>query len=129
MKTRKAVEIALVLKDKVGVLASVCEILAKAGVNIEAMCGYSCGETANLTIVADKTAKALAAFKKAGIRAKTGKVLMVEMPNKTGALADAGKRLEKAGVSVEYLYATTCGRNGRVVMCARNLEKMARALA
>ncbi len=129
MRTRKVVEIELTLKDKAGILADIAGALSGAGVNIEAMCGCTCGGTAYIMAVPDKVPKALIALKKAGLKPKTNKVLLVEMPNRVGVLAAAGKKLKKVGVSLDYLYTTAAGKTGRVIMGAKNLAKLAKALA
>ncbi|MCX7804606.1 MAG: ACT domain-containing protein, partial [Planctomycetota bacterium] len=129
MKSSRVVEIELEMKDRPGILAEVAGTLSGAGVNIEAMCGCTCEGTAYIMIVPDKAPKALSVLKKAGLKPKTNKVLLVEMPNRVGALAEAGEKLKKAGISLDYIYATTAGETGRVIMGAKNLAKLARALA
>ena len=128
MKAKKVVELCVHTGDRPGVLECVASALASASVNIVAMAGYGGGGKACLMIVTDKPAKASAVLRKGGLKVGKSNVLIVEVPNKVGALAAVASKVASAKVNLNYVYATTCGVTSSVVMSANNMAKLGKAL-
>ena len=92
-------EIAIPLENKPGALAKVTEVLGKAGINLEGI-GYATGTRGILRVVPDNADKALAALKKAKIKAKAPReVLEARLADAPGALAEIARKLAKASAT------------------------------
>jgi len=101
------------LVNKPGVLAQVTKAIAQAKINILAMTMTDSSEHGVLRLVgedADKLRRALA-----GLNLPTTEtdVLMVTMPNRTGALADVCQKLAGAHININYAYCTTGASGGK----------------
>jgi hypothetical protein len=98
----------LYLENKLGVLAHITTQLARAKINIE---GISVAESTDVGLVqlvvsnAEATKKILT---KEHIAFTIQMVSLVHLDNKPGSLARIASKLAKAGVNINYVYATAC---------------------
>ncbi|MGI6209846.1 MAG: ACT domain-containing protein [Anaerolineae bacterium] len=127
----KATQISVFLENRPGRLHHLLQVLARAGVNLQAL---SVADTADFgiarVIVTDPIA-AMAAIQADGLTAATTEVLRVELPDEPGALANTViEPLAEAGVNVEYIYAYSerCGDKAVVVLKTDNNEKAEQVL-
>lgn len=104
-------EFSVPVPHKPGVLAKLLETLAKSSVNVLAFLGYGQGESANILFVPDDDAKAREALAGGGFSATESRVVCVSGAAGKGAGAKLAARLSKAGINIEYVYATT-GNDG-----------------
>ena len=103
--------------DKPGQMAKVLELLAKAGVNAIGFCGYGVGgDSATIMIVGDNEAKTEKALAAAGYSATRTEVVAVTGPSGKGAGAKIAGKLEKKGINLQYIYATTSGAGTSTVV-------------
>ena len=114
----------LYLRNRPGALARVARALARADVNIEGISVAAGVDVALVQVVVSKAAKARAALAAAGIPVTAQSVSVLTLPNVPGSLAKAAARLAKAGVNLQYIYATTRGRECSVVVSASDLRKV-----
>jgi hypothetical protein len=120
-------EIAIPLDNKPGTLAKVTEVLGKAGVNLEGV-GYASGARGVLRVVPSDADAALAALKKAKIKAKKPQeVLEVRISDTPGALAVVARKLAKARVNVEAFYVV--GADAGQLRCVFAVDKLDKAKA
>ena len=96
-------ELSLRLPNSPGALGRACRILGDERVNVVALTVERGG---TLRMVVDNPLRAAGALEEADYRAEQRDVLVVELPNRPGALADLAKLLAGTGVNVEYAYAT-----------------------
>ena len=96
-------ELCLRLANSPGALQRACRVLADARVNIVALTVEAAG---TLRMVVDNPLRAAGALEEADYRPEQRDVLVVELPNGPGALADLTQLLAGTGVNVEYAYAT-----------------------
>src|SRR5262245_41188512 len=97
-------EISIPLENKPGTLAKVTDVLGKAGVNLEGI-GYASGARGVLRVIPSDVDAAVAALKKAKIKAKKPQeVLETRIADRPGALAELARKLAKARVNVEAFY-------------------------
>lgn len=101
------------LVNKPGVLAQVTDALATAKINIVALTMMDSSEHGVLRLVAGNADKARGVLKKLNVPMTETEVLVVEMPNKPGSLADACNRLAQAHVNISYAYVTTGAPGGK----------------
>ena len=97
-------QLAVFIENKPGTLASVCETLAKAGINIW---GLSTSDTTDhnvVRLVVSDPKRALSIFEERGTLVVESDVLMVENRNQPGALTKIAKALAKKKINIEYAY-------------------------
>lgn len=108
---KEAIEITATFPDTLGLTAKVAAALASENVNILAGTGYSASgmrRKAIFTLIVDNYAKAERALEKIGADdLHESSVIMVETPNKVGALERVSKIIANAGINIYYFYATT----------------------
>ena len=124
---KKLKEVQLSVTNKVGTLGKITDALKKARVNMLHI--WACGEgpKGHFGLVTSSNAKAKAALHKLGVRSFSEKeVLVVNLPNKAGALERVAAKLAKARVNITCLSATSGGKRTSVLLNTRNNSKAAR---
>ena len=121
----KATQLTLTLQSKPGVLAKVCQALARAGVNITAICAAETAGRGKLRLVVSDPGRAKEALKAAKLRCGEEQVLMLTLEDRPGALARVAERLAAAKINIKCAYATTGGMGGTsmVVVLVANVDK------
>jgi hypothetical protein len=103
------------MDDRPGLLSEVTTLLAKAKVNITAICAYAWDDTAYFDMTTENNAKAKKALAALGVDMEEEDIIAAEMPNKTGELQKVAKVISDAGINIEYMYGTTS--TGRTSIC------------
>lgn len=96
------------LENKPGMLALITNALATAKVNIE---GISVAESTDVGLVQMVVSNAHATekiLKNKRIPFTVQDVALVHLDNRPGALAGIASKLAKAGININYVYATAC---------------------
>jgi hypothetical protein len=108
---KTAKEITATFHDSIGLTAKVAAAVAAAKVNILAATGQSASgmrRNATFTLIVDDYAKAEKALDKIGAEdICESSIVMVETPNKVGALERVARLIGDAGIDIYYFYATT----------------------
>ena len=115
-----AVDLVIDIENSPGALAQVAAAISDAGVNIAAATCIGAGERAELHILVPHAGAArhsLAISHVAVTRER--EVVVVDVEDRPGVLADLTRRIAKAGVDLDLVYVAT--RN-RVVFGAPDLE-------
>lgn len=116
---KPAKEITATFIDSVGLTAKVASALAAENVNILAGTGYSASGTrrkAIFTLIVDDLIKAEKALERIGAdEIQDSSVIMVETPNKVGALERISGIIANAGIMIYYFYSTTS--SGKTATC------------
>ncbi len=116
-------------QSKPGVLAKVCEVLAKAGINITAVCAAESAGRGKIRLVVSDAARAKQALAAAKIRCGEEPALLLSMEDRPGALAATAGKLAAAKINIKCAYATTAGPGAaQVVLAVANPDKAERAL-
>jgi hypothetical protein len=121
-----AVDLAIDIENSPGALAEVAAAISDAGVNIAAATCVGPGERAELHILvphAEAVKHALAISHVAVTRER--EVVVVEVEDRSGVLADLTRRIARAGVNLDLVYVAT--RN-RIVFGAADLDALKAAL-
>jgi hypothetical protein len=118
----------LYLENKPGMLALITNALATAKVNIE---GVSVAESTDVSIMQMVVSKAQTTeriLKSKRIPFTEQDVALVHLDNKPGALAGIASKLAKAGININYVYATGCHcencRGCYAIISSPNLKKV-----
>ncbi len=118
-------QLALFLDNRPGMLASVCEALNEAGINIYALTVSDTVDHSVIRLLVSDTRKALLLFEERGTLVVETEVLLVEADNKPGTLARISHALSDAGINIEYCYGSTPvdARQGSLVLRVSDAEK------
>jgi hypothetical protein len=121
-----AVDLVIDIENTPGALAKVAAAISDAGVNISAATCLGPGERAELHILAphaEAVRHSLAISHLAVTRER--EVVVVDVEDRPGVLADLTRKIAKAGVDLDLVYIAT--RN-RVVFGAHDLEGLRAAV-
>ncbi|HZU48192.1 MAG TPA: amino acid-binding protein [Mycobacterium sp.] len=121
-----ATDLTLYIDDEPGELARVGDVLGKAGVNIAGLCALSSGGQSEVHILVYDATPAFEALHDAGIKiAEEQEVIVLDIQDRPGALAEAIHKLGTAKVNLETAYLAT---ETRLVLGADNLADAKAAL-
>jgi hypothetical protein len=121
-----AVDLVIDIENTPGALAQVAAAISDAGVNIAAATCVGPGEQAELHILvphAGAVKHALAISHVAVTRER--EVVVVDVEDRPGVLADLARKIAKAGVNLDLVYVAT---QNRVVFGAQDLPALRAAL-
>lgn len=126
----KVEQIAIFLENKSGRLADITSILAENGINIRAMSLADTADFGILRLIVNDTASALQILKNNGFTVGTTKVVVVEVTDKPGGLANVLQVIKAAELNIEYMYAFTqkSGETGLIIFRFDELDKAIDAL-
>ena len=121
-----AVDLVIDMENTPGALARVATAVSDAGVNIAAATCVGPGERAELHILvphAEAVKHALAISHVAVTRER--EVVVVDVEDRPGVLADLARRVARAGVNIDLVYVAT---QNRIVFGAEDLPALRDAL-
>lgn len=121
-----AVDLVIDIENTPGALAQVATAISDAGVNIAAATGVGSGERAELHILvphAEAVKHALAISHVAVTRER--EVVVVDVEDRPGVLADLARKVAAAGVNLDLVYVAT---QNRIVFGAPDLPALRAAL-
>jgi len=104
----KKKQITITLLNQVGELAKLTRSLAKNKVNIEAISVTNLLDVGLVRFVPSHFANAKQAVKSLEATIAIDEVVVVALPNRVGALAEAAAKLQKNKINVEYIYGSVC---------------------
>ena len=121
-----AVDLVIDIENTPGSLAGVAAAISDAGVNIAAATCIGPGERAELHILVPhaEAARHLLAISHVAVT-REREVVVVEVDDRPGVLADLSRKIARAGVNLDLVYVAT--RN-RVVFGAADLDALRAAL-
>src|SRR5881628_4094122 len=125
-----ATQLAVFLANRPGALARVCEALAKAEININALATSDTVDHTVVRMVVSDPTRALMLLGEAGALALEAEVLMIETASQPGVLAKIAERLAEIEVNIEYAYLAG-GREtekGLIVLRPSDVERAQSAL-
>ena len=122
-----AVDLVIDIENAPGALAGVAAAISDAGVNIAAATCLGSGDRAELHILVPhgEAAKHLLAISHVAVT-REREVVVVDVEDRPGVLADLTRRIARAGVDLDLVYVAT---QNRVVFGAADLAGLRAALA
>jgi hypothetical protein len=115
-------DLTVVLDDEPGTLADLGEATGGASINIEGMCATTAGGKGEIHILVENADATQAALQEAGIDVSGDRdVLVVEVEDRPGTMAEVARKLGDAGVNIEVAYTTFSGV--RLVLGVDDLDK------
>ena len=129
-KASKVKQLFFSLPNNVGLLMEITEALAKAKINVEAICAYAWEElNASFMMVTDNNTKAKKVLSRMGAKVELEDVIALEVPNKVGELHKATKKIAFAGIDIYYLYGSPAKGKMTLILKTENDKKALKALA
>ena len=121
-----SMDLVIEVDNEPGALARVATAISDAGVNISAATCFGNGQTAELHILVPHAAAAKHVLGISNLAVTSEReVVVVDVEDRPGVLADLARQIAEAGVDLDLLYIAT--RN-RVVFGSANLERLKAAL-
>ncbi len=122
---KKGTELVITLGDNIGAGADLFGLFKTANVNVVASSCFQIGGEVTFTIVPDNLERALQVLEEEGLTPEPKDVLLVQMDNRPGALADLLKSIAEMGISVRSAYATTSSQaTALAILETENDEKV-----
>ncbi len=123
-------QISVFVENKKGRLAKITEVLGQGGVDLVAL---SIADTTNFGImrcIVSDPEKAIAMLKNNGFTASTTDVIVAEVTDQPGGLAQVLRLLDQADISVEYLYSfvRTPNTNALILFRVEDIDTATKAL-
>lgn len=113
-------DITVELENRPGTMATLGEAAGQKGVNIEGICGFPCGELAEIHVLVDDVATASDAFAVAGLDVTHEReVIVLDIEDRPGELGRLARTLAEAGINIDLLYLAT---NTRAVIGVDDLH-------
>ncbi len=125
-KAKKVKQLSFIMPNRVGLLSELSMAIAKAKVNINAICAYEMEYKAYFMMITDSNAKAKKALAPLGAWVQEEDVIAVEIPNKVGELQKVGKKIANAGIDIRYMYGTA--GTGKSSICVFKTEDDKKAI-
>lgn len=94
-------------QNRPGELANFSSALAESDINVIALATAEAGEYGAVRLLVDDVQKARDVFREAGVAHTSVEVLVVELPNRPGALAHVASVLSDNKINIEYFYASS----------------------
>jgi hypothetical protein len=125
-----ASQLAVFLANRPGALARVCEALANAEINIQALATSDTVDHTVVRMVVSDHTKALMLLGEAGVLALETEVLTIETASEPGVLAKIAERLAEANLNIEYAYLAggRMAEKGLIILRLSDVEKARRVL-
>jgi hypothetical protein len=123
MQTAKQLSISLV--NKPGRLADMLHSLAKEKVTFQALAVMDSGERGTVRFVPESYDAAVGALQGNNIRYEVADVLLVEMPNQSGAFRKVCEKLATEHLNIDYAYCSFS--NGKGVLAVVRVNDLAKA--
>ena len=122
---QSTIQFGVSLINKPGVLAQAVNAIAEARINLVALTVVDSQEHGVLRIVGDDPDGLRTVLRKLNLPVHETKVLIVELPNRPGALASIVARLSDAHVTIQYAYVTAGAASGKAmgILKVDNLAK------
>ena len=116
-------QISVFIENKIGGLATITDVIAKAGVNIRALSIADASDFGILRLIVDDVFKAGNALKENGLVYSVTDVLAVAGDDTPGSIAKIVDVLAQAGIGIDYGYAFFAKKENLAYMIVR-VEEM-----
>jgi len=122
-------QLTIFVENKVGALASVCELLGGSGVNLEAIAAYGEGEGGVIRVVTGDIETAKRVLAAARYRTLEGEVATVKINDSPGELGKLARRISNAGLNIECIYLLSKSKGtAEFAIKAESADKLKSAL-
>jgi len=114
-------DLTVLLEDTPGSLAKLGEVLGKAMVNIEGICGMTVGGKGHIHVLVEDAKTARRAMEASGLDVpEETDVMILEVEDRPGNLGNIARRLANERINVQLAYLAT---STRLVLAVDDMEK------
>jgi hypothetical protein len=106
MKTSVGRQITVALENQPGQLAKVCALLIENAISINAICVIDNVEQGVIRLMVSDPARCKAALKSRGFYAIESDILVIDLTDRPGKLAQIAGRLAAANINIDYVYGS-----------------------
>jgi hypothetical protein len=123
-------QLSILLENKPGTLAAVCESLAENKVNIYGLSVSDAIDHAVVRMLVTHPKKAIHLLGERGVLVFERDVLLIEAKSQPGELAAIAQKLSENKINIEYVYTATApsARKGVIVLSVDNIKRASRIL-
>lgn len=127
---KRTKQISVSLENRPGKLAHLCSCLAERKINIVAISVVETSEQALVRLVVDRPNEAVKMLKECPLTFSQMDVLLVELPNRVGAIAELAVKLAAKRMNINFVYGSTGKGRGKtfVVLRTSNLKTAQKTL-
>ncbi len=119
----------VVIENRIGALAELCDALAKNAINIKAIATDSKNGHGLVRLVTEDTKTTKDLLEKSNFKFNEADILAVRMPDRPGELAKAAKLLARAKVNIDSIFLLgSDGEKKEVAFRVSDMEKARGAL-
>ena len=115
-------QLSIFLENRPGGMAKICGTLAEAGINVLALSIHDTVDHAIIRLLADRPVKALLILEQLGLYILESDVVVLDLDNRPGALADVARKLARADINIEYAYCSATEHQGAGALILRTDE-------
>ena len=115
-------QLSIFLENRPGGLAKICGTLSEAGINILALTIHDTVDHAIVRLLADRPVKALLILEQLGLYILESDVIVLDLDNQPGALAEVARKLARADINIEYAYCSATEHQGTGSLILRTDE-------
>ena len=115
-------QLSVFLENRPGGLAKVCGTLCESGINILAMSIHDTVDHAVIRLIVDRPVKALLILEQLGLYILESNVVVYELDNRPGALAEVARKVAQADINIEYAYCSATEQQGSGCLILRTDE-------
>ncbi len=112
-------QLSVFLENKPGRLCAATDVLAKEGININALTLADTAEFGILRLIVDSPDRAAEILRNTGVFVRITKVLAIAMNDAPGGAGDILHILSGAGLNIEYMYVCVGYVSGKPIMVVR----------
>ncbi|MDR2903625.1 MAG: ACT domain-containing protein [Clostridiales bacterium] len=124
-------QLSVFVENKAGRLADITRILADNAINILALSIADTTDFGILRLIVEDPEKALTVLKENNLMVKTTDVIAISITHTPGSLSTVLKKLDDAGVAIEYMYDfsnRSKGQDPMIILRLNNQDKALEAL-
>jgi len=130
-KAKLTKQLAVETSNKIGMFVEVTGAIADAGANIISICAYGDNNKALFYLIASNNKKAKIALLKKGFKVTEKEVITIALKDKVGQAKEIAEKIKEAGISLDYVYGTTCGckdKGALIVIGTKDKNKLVSVL-
>ena len=119
-------QITAVMENKPGELAKLCDAMREEGVNITALMVVE----GRARIMVSDSKRAEGVLERMGIPYSSAEVICLEIPDKPGAVAEVADKMARAGINIDYAFASTVPGQGTatVVFAVSDVDRASKVV-
>jgi hypothetical protein len=122
-------QLSLFLVNKPGVLADVCKTLGDHDINIRGMSISDTVDHAVVRLIVSDPHKATHVLGEHGVLVVETDVLVLEVSDQPGALAQVARRFAREKINIEYAYGTSDGTTAKIFLRVSDVRKAKKLLS